>query len=58
MKLIIAGVILIIFVVLYFFAKDKVIEVFKKARDGLAVVGAGTLIYWIYLMLPKDNGRV
>ena len=54
MKLIIAGVILVFLVVIYFFAKDSVITLFKKARDGLAIIGAGTLIYWVYIFMLKE----
>ena len=54
MKLIIGVVILVFLFVLYFFAKDLVLTTLGKARDGLAIIGAGTLIYWVYIFLLKE----
>jgi hypothetical protein len=53
MKLIIGGIIVLLFVVVYFFAKDTVITMLGKARDGLAIIGTGTIVYWIYIFMLK-----
>jgi hypothetical protein len=48
----ILGIVILLFVVLvYFFAKDAAVSVIKKTRDGLALIGTGTVIYWIYLLI-------
>jgi hypothetical protein len=54
MKLIIGGIILVFVFVLYFFAKDLVITTLGKARNGLAIIGGGTVVYWIYSFVLKE----
>jgi hypothetical protein len=55
MKLAIGGIIIFVFVLLYFFAKDTIIRILGKARDGLAIIGAGTIVYWIYIFMLKQH---
>jgi hypothetical protein len=35
----------------YFFAMDFFNVVLLKTRDGLSLIGAGTVLYWFYLLL-------
>ena len=47
------GILFLFSILVYVFAKDLLISTLGKARDGLAIIGTGTVIYWIYLLLKQ-----
>jgi hypothetical protein len=54
MKVSILLAVLILFAILYIFAKDHVVATLAKARDGLAIIGAGTMLYGLYYLFFKQ----